>query len=107
MGPEEFVNLIRHARYVCTDSFHGSVFSILYHKQFISFNRYGDGMNSRNSRLDTLFRNIGIDRRFHGDLFTEITSEIDYDAVDDKLEVLRRRSDRFIRRALSNQKSSI
>lgn len=107
VGPEEFVNLIRHARYVCTDSFHGSVFSILYHKQFISFNRYGDGTNSRNSRLDTLFRNIGIDRRFHGDLFTEITSEIDYDAVDDKLEVLRRRSDRFIRRALSNQKSPV
>ena len=39
VGPEEFVNLIRHAKYVCTDSFHGSVFSILYRKQFISFNR--------------------------------------------------------------------
>ena len=101
IGPEEFVNLIRHAKYVCTDSFHGSVFSILYHKQFISFNRYGDGKNSRNSRLDTLFGNIGIDRRFHGDLKSEIRSEIDYDAVDSKLEVLRGKSDRFIRTALS------
>ena len=101
VGPEEFVNLIRHAKYVCTDSFHGSVFSILYHKQFISFNRYGDGKNSRNSRLDTLFGNIGIDRRFHGDLKGEIQREIDYDAVDSKLEALRTRSDRFIREALS------
>ena len=101
VGPEEFVNLIRHAKYVCTDSFHGSVFSILYHKQFISFNRYGDGTNSRNSRLDTLFGNIGIDRRFHGDLENEIQREIDYDAVDSKLETLRCRSDRFIRDALS------
>lgn len=101
VGPEEFVNLIRHAKYVCTDSFHGSVFSILYHKQFISFNRYGDGKNSRNSRLDTLFGNIGIDRRFHGDLKSEILRKIDYDAVDSKLEVLRTRSDRFIREALS------
>lgn len=101
VGPEEFVNLIRHAKYVCTDSFHGSVFSILYHKQFISFNRYGDGTNSRNSRLDTLFGNIGIDRRFHGDLKSEIQRKIDYDAVDSKLEVLRMRSDRFIREALS------
>ena len=101
VGPEEFVNLIRHAKYVCTDSFHGSVFSILYHKQFISFNRYGDGKNSRNSRLDTLFGNIGIDRRFHGDLKSEILRKIDYDAVDSKLEVLRMRSDRFIREALS------
>ena len=101
VGPEEFVNLIRNAKYVCTDSFHGSVFSILYHKQFISFNRYGDGKNSRNSRLDTLFGNIGIDRRFHGDLKSEILRKIDYDAVDSKLEVLRTRSDRFIREALS------
>ena len=101
VGPEEFVNLIRNAKYVCTDSFHGSVFSILYHKQFISFNRYGDGKNSRNSRLDTLFGNIGIDRRFHGDLKSEILRKIDYDAVDSKLEVLRMRSDRFIREALS------
>ena len=101
VGPEEFVNLIRHAKYVCTDSFHGSVFSILYRKQFISFNRYGDGTNSRNSRLDTLFGNIGIDRRFHGDLKGEIQREIDYDAVDSKLEGLRTRSDRFIREALS------
>lgn len=101
VGPEEFINLIRHAKFVCTDSFHGSVFSILFHKQFISFNRYGDGTNSRNSRLDTLFKNIGIDRRFHGDLFAEIQREIDYDAVDLKLAALRARSDRFLRRALS------
>ena len=77
------------------------MFSILYRKQFISFNRYGDGTNSRNSRLDTLFGNIGIDRRFHGDLKGEIQREIDYDAVDSKLEALRTRSDRFIREALS------
>lgn len=101
VGPEEFINLIRHASFVCTDSFHGSVFSILFHKQFISFNRYGDGKNSRNSRLDTLFKNIGIDRRFRGDLRSEILEEIDYDAVDEKLEALRGRSDRFIRKALS------
>ena len=77
------------------------MFSILYRKQFISFNRYGDGTNSRNSRLDTLFGNIGIDRRFHGDLKSEILRKIDYDAVDSKLEVLRMRSDRFIREALA------
>ena len=33
VGPAEFVNLIRNAEYVFTDSFHGSVFSMLYQKQ--------------------------------------------------------------------------
>ena len=32
VGPGELLNLIRHARYIVTDSFHGSVFSLLYRK---------------------------------------------------------------------------
>lgn len=35
VGPSEFINLIRNANYVCTDSFHGSVFSILNKKEFL------------------------------------------------------------------------
>ena len=100
VGPAEFVNLIRHAKYICTDSFHGSVFSIIYHKQFISFNRYTDGSNSRNSRLDTLFRNIGISRRFEGDLLSEIDQLVDWDSVDKKLASLREESSQFIEDAL-------
>ena len=100
VGPAEFVNLIRYARYVCTDSFHGSVFSILYHKQFITFNRYGDDANSRNSRLDTLFHHIGVSRRFKGDLLAEINEPIDYDAVDEKLSRLREQSQAFLMEAL-------
>lgn len=102
VGPIEFVNLIRHAKYVCTDSFHGSVFSIIYHKLFISFNRYSDGKNSRNSRLDTLFSNIGISRRYNNNILEEIDRIIDYDKVDANLEALRKRSTEFIKNSLSN-----
>ena len=42
----DFVNLIRHAEYILTDSFHGSVFSILNHKKFMTFNRFNAGANS-------------------------------------------------------------
>ena len=100
VGPEEFVNLIRHAAYVCTDSFHGSVFSIIYRRQFISFNRFAEGANSRNSRLDTLFRNIGISRRFAGDIVTEIDQPIDYDAVEERLAAMREQSCRYLAEAL-------
>lgn len=49
VGPDEFVWLIKHARCVCTDSFHGSVFSFLYGKPFTVFARMGKGpdMGSR------------------------------------------------------------
>lgn len=35
-GPMEFLNLIRNAKFVCTSSFHGTVFSILLHKPFMA-----------------------------------------------------------------------
>ena len=39
IGPGELLNLIRNARYIVTDSFHGSVFSILYRKTFFTSRR--------------------------------------------------------------------
>lgn len=41
--PDEFVWLIAHADCVLTDSFHGSVFSILYHRPFMVFDRIVNG----------------------------------------------------------------
>lgn len=35
-GPVEFVNLFAHAKAVCTNSFHGTAFSLIYNKPFIS-----------------------------------------------------------------------
>ena len=101
VGPAEFVNLIRYASLVCTDSFHGSVFSIINHKKFISFNRYGnDSKNSRNSRLDSLFEQIGINRRFQGDIIHDMFEEIDYDEVESKLQSLRLYAENYLTNAL-------
>lgn len=101
VGPEQFVNLIRHAEYICTDSFHGSVFSIIYHKQFIAFNRYEENSaNSRNSRLDTLFGRLGIDRRYKKDIIQEMTAPVDYDEIDRRLESLRNEAEKYLIRSL-------
>jgi hypothetical protein len=42
VGPAEFLNLVRNATFVCTDSFHGTVFSILNEKTFFSFRRFSE-----------------------------------------------------------------
>lgn len=34
VSPKDFVNLFSNAEYVITSSFHGTVFSIIFHKQF-------------------------------------------------------------------------
>ena len=63
-GPEEFLNLIRYADFVFTDSFHASVFSILFEKQFWAFRR-GSAGDRRNmdSRLESLTGMFGLSDR--------------------------------------------
>ena len=102
VGAEEFVNLIRHAEYVFTDSFHGSVFSILHHKKFVTFNRYSaTALVSKNTRIDSLFENLGITGcRYSGNLQTDASSIIDYNNVDEKLLGLREKSFNYIKQSL-------
>lgn len=82
-GPKDFVNLIRNAKFVCTDSFHGSIFSILHEKQFVVFDRYSKKSSvSTNTRIDSLLRNLSLeDRRYQNDLYKELTSPINYEFV--------------------------
>lgn len=104
-GPDGFINLIRNAECVLTDSFHGSIFSILYHKQFMTLNRYCDGSNSRNSRLDSLFGYLGLeDRRYCAKcgIREQMENCIDYRTVDQRISELRSKSIKFLNDALAN-----
>lgn len=101
IGPAEFVNLIRNAEYVFTDSFHGSVFSVIYQKQFMVFNRYSDNsVSSKNSRIDSFCANYGLsERRYGGDIFS-VESKIDYPSVLEKVNEHRNSSKAFLDKAL-------
>ena len=59
VGPAEFVWLIAHAEMVCVDSFHGSVFSLLFHRPFVIFERQSADADM-SSRFDTLCRAFGM-----------------------------------------------
>ena len=100
VGPEEFLNLIRGAEYVCTDSFHGACFSIIHHKKFMIFNRYSNqSKTSKNSRIDSLCQNLNLsERRFSGDIYA-IQKEINYQMVDENLMTLKRQTDAYIDKA--------
>lgn len=106
VGPAEFVNLIRYADYVCTDSFHGSVFSILNHKQFVTFNRFIEGSkNSRNSRIDSLLEQTELSSRHCIDLSqmeVQIEKKIDYTQVEKRLSEMRKTSLQYLENALEN-----
>lgn len=59
-GPKEFVEMISKARFVCTDSFHASIFSMLSHTCFYTYERNYGKVDSQNSRLETLLEHYNL-----------------------------------------------
>lgn len=58
-GPAEFINLLHYAQFVMGKSFHLVVFSILFHKDFITINSKSDArMSSLLNKLKICNRNI-------------------------------------------------
>ena len=105
VGPSEFVNLIRNAKYVLTDSFHGTCFSILNHKQFLTFNRFRAGNSqSTNTRIDSLLGELHLEERRvsegQNNVINIINKTIDYNNVDEKLEKLREESCSYLKLAM-------
>lgn len=105
-GPSEFLYLEKNAFLICTDSFHSSVFAILYDRPFVVFDREEKGMENMGSRLDTLINKFHLkNRRFTGKI-TKENLEHDYTEAYKILEEERKKSDRFLRKALEIKKKN-
>jgi hypothetical protein len=102
-GPREFISLFANAECVCTNSFHGSAFSIIFHKPFWSVPH-----NMANSRLADLLQRIGLgDRQVDTTIhFPSSPLEIDYGMPRRLLERERLNSLKFLESALSPMQPS-
>lgn len=98
-GPSEFLYLEKNAFLVCTDSFHSSVFSIIYDTPFVVFNRK-DKHVSMNSRLDTLLSKFELEnRKFNGSISNDLL-KCDYSNAKKILEKEKEKSKKFLCKAL-------
>lgn len=104
IGPEEFVNLIRNAEYVITDSFHGTVFSVLNGKLFFTFRRFKTNSTlSTNSRIESLFNLLNLHERFitqKVNVKEILFSKINYKKIWDKIKINREESYEYLIKAL-------
>lgn len=90
---DQFVSLVKHASYVCTNSFHGTAFSVIYHKQFMVESETASG---RNIRSEELLSRIGLSERiFSGDIFA-IDAQSDWEAVDACIGAERKRAEEYL-----------
>ncbi|RYQ29139.1 polysaccharide pyruvyl transferase family protein [Bifidobacterium pseudolongum] len=98
IGPSEFLSLIDKADSVVSNSFHATVFSILYNKPFLTF-----GTEKSSSRMKTLLTKLGLDQRhllapdFKG---TEGTMPFEPNLDVKKLDDMRKRSELFLKNSL-------
>ena len=80
------------AKFVVTDSFHGTIFSILFNKPFVAYGNVDRGL----SRFISVLKMFGLENRLilkYDDLDDEmLTKKIDWKNINDKLKVHRERS---------------
>lgn len=103
--PEEFINWIRGAECVFTDSFHGLAFSVINHKQFFVFYRVRkDAKQSRNSRIDNILKMWDCERRLIADPDVnwdeKVVAHIDYDYVERLVTEKRNDSLAYLKKAI-------
>ena len=97
--PSHFVSAIKNAAYVCTDSYHGTVFSIIYRKKVLVFRRHSaDSGKNTFSRLESLLSIAGMKDRVVNDVWEDrfVTDEIDYDKVTENIDRLREFSWKYL-----------
>jgi hypothetical protein len=101
LGPAEFLGWLKHADFVCTNSFHGTTFSIIYHKRFLT-----TPSAVMNTRISSLLERVGLLSRQLTNMKElqpgdPLLTPIEYDPVEPRLQQAIDESLYYLRRALA------
>jgi len=101
LGPREFIDYFNSANAVFTDSFHGTIFSILFEVPFVTFRRRGS--HSMISRINTLFSKFNMRGRLEDNinLTKSEVLDIEFSHTDTVLEKERKKTYKYLKDALS------
>lgn len=105
IGPCDWLSRLGQSHFVLTNSFHATVFSLLYHRPFIVILRTGEDAGG-NSRLTSLLDIVGLGKRAivcydHAHIEGLCRDKVDWDRVDSRIQQFREIGFRFLRDALS------
>jgi len=90
-GPGQFLSYIKNAEYVVTSSFHGTAFSIIYKKRFITIPH-----TTRGNRMKELLIKLGLNNCLWEGNIVSIEDYINYEGVYEKLNVLRKQAFQYL-----------
>lgn len=106
-GLEDLFDLIRNAKYVVTDSFHMTVFSIIHRKQFFTFQRFKENsFTSQNVRVTNLLSLVDLSDRLipYQSAKIQDMENINYDNHISKLNSEIEKSKVFLKTAIEHTK---
>lgn len=105
IGPKEFVSVIKNAKCVYTDSFHGTAFSINLQVPFWTFSRNYAGVVEQSSRITSLLKKMHLeDRYITNQNVYEAGLNLDFSLAQEELEKERRLSREYLVKALEAAK---
>ncbi len=97
---EKWLSGIYYSKYVLTDSFHGTVFSILFNRPFVVFANPGRGMARMKSLLNMFDLNDRLVMNPNEDVNAVLERSVDWAYVNNKLEILKVKSLEYIKETL-------
>lgn len=97
VGPKEFLSLVKHASFVVTNSFHGTVFSTIYQKPFVSAIK-----DIPDARRASLMKQFGLEDHLMNPMNVDIERIrcTDFEEVEKRLQPLRESSINYLYKAL-------
>lgn len=103
-GPKEFVEYIRNASAVCTDSFHGTAFSLNFNVPFCTFNRNYGNAGEQSARIRSILELTGMTARYEPESIDECMT-LDFQHVNAVLTQEREKAHAYLNAALHGEEN--
>ncbi len=95
--PDSFVRYMYYAEYIITDTFHGTVFSVNFRKNFVSIDR-------QKGKVNEFLEEISLeDRLTENNMLEILRSDVGYPTVETKISEFRNRSRKYLEKALKGE----
>lgn len=105
LSPEEFLSLLEGAEYVITSSFHGTAFSIIFGKSFVSVLP-----TERGTRIESILKLIGLENRLikksEDITISELMANPDYHSAYKQLDIEISKSKNYLDRVINDKRGA-
>lgn len=104
-SPTDFLNYICNAEFVVTDSYHATLFSIIFKRPFNVFERFKNSSdNMQNGRIQYILDKLGLMQYYISQESEIVMNEYSYEKINKKIEIFTKESIDFLQNALEGRK---